>query len=347
MTPSRRKGSRILRWLGRIGLGFLALIALVLVAGAITEVIGQHNARKNFPPRGAMVDIGGRRMHLDCRGHGAPTVVLESGLDTNGSLAWVAVQDKIAGTTRVCSYDRAGIMWSDPKSTPQNADAVAQDLHATLAKAGETGPFVMVGHSLGGPYIMDYTRQYGDQVAGLVFVDASHPDQLKRMAQPKTDLTPVLKFLAWARWTGWTRVLPLTEAQPNVPAATASAANAYTSTSMPAAIAENDALKTSLAQGGQLRTLGARPLVVLTAMKPLPDATLKLTGMTRAQADLFQAEWKALHDDEATWSTRSRHQIVPDSTHYIQIERPDIVVAAVSEVVAQVRADSAHPRAKP
>ncbi|HEY8718158.1 hypothetical protein [Pengzhenrongella sp.] len=84
-------------------------------------------------------------MHLDCRGTGSPTVVFESGLDVNGSLAWDAVHDAIDTTTGACAYDRAGIMWSDPKDSPQSAVAVAEDLHATLAAAGESLPGVLEG----------------------------------------------------------------------------------------------------------------------------------------------------------------------------------------------------------
>jgi len=112
----------------------------------------------SFPLQGKLVDIGGRRIQLDCRGTGSPIVIFESGLDINGSLSWSAVHDEIAKTTRACAYSRAGIMWSDPKDGPQNAKTIAEDLHAALAAAGEKPPFVLVGHSLGGPYIMTYTN---------------------------------------------------------------------------------------------------------------------------------------------------------------------------------------------
>ena len=128
-----------------------------------------------------MIDIGGRSIHLDCRGTGSPTVVFESGLDNYGSMSWAKVQDSVATTTRACAYDRAGVMWSDPSDARQNSDAIASDLHGALTAAGESAPFVLVGHSLGGPYVMAYTKKYGKQVAGLVFVDASHPDQVQRL----------------------------------------------------------------------------------------------------------------------------------------------------------------------
>lgn len=343
--PAARKKSAILRWLKRIGLGLLALIVLVVVGGALFEAIARHNARRDYPAPGKLVDVGGRRMHIDCRGHGAPIVVLESGLDTSGSLAWSAVHDKIAGVTRTCAYDRAGISWSDPKSTVHDADSAALDLHATLAGAGEKGPYVMVGHSLGGPMIMDYTRHYPADVAGLVFVDTSHPDQLERfkgtpMGGP-TKLPLSYRVMAATTWIGWTRLPGASPGQPNAPASATAAAAALMAPSVSAAMAEMKALPESFRQGGQLRTLGDRPLVVLTAMKPYPDAMLKQLKMTRAQGAQVQGMWKAMQDEEAGWSTRSRHQLVPDASHYIQFDRPDVVIAAVTEVVGEVRADQA------
>ena len=169
-----------MRWIRRLGLVLLTIILLAVLIGAGYEVIGRRRAASNFPVQGKLVDIGGRRLQLDCRGAGTPTVVFESGLDMSGSESWSTVHDSIARTTRACAYSRAGIMWSDANSGAQTGKQVAQDLHSALAKAGERAPFVMVGHSLGGPYIMIYTKYFGSDVAGLVFVDPSHPDQVTR-----------------------------------------------------------------------------------------------------------------------------------------------------------------------
>jgi pimeloyl-ACP methyl ester carboxylesterase len=345
--PSTKR-FRILTWLKWIGLGLVSLVLLALIGGASFEAAARAHARKTYPPRGQMVDIGGRKIHVDCRGQGTPTVILESGLDTGGSLAWSKVHDQIAAVTRTCAYDRAGIMWSDRKPGIHDTDGVADDLHATLNAMGEKGPVVMVAHSLGGPLVMDFTRKYGDQVAGVVFVDASHADQLKRMKAAGInipDVPPVMKALVAVTWTGWTRIPSGDSGVPNMPPAAAAAAKAYMSVSVPAALKEEYAIDTIFAQGGKLRTLGDRPLVVLTATKPLPAENLAQLKMTRADANKLQAVWIALHNDEASWSTRSRHQLVPDATHYIQFDRPDVVIAAVKEVVADVRGESAPPAA--
>lgn len=326
--------SSTLRWTKRIGLGLLILVVSLMAFGTAYEFYERGQAHEKYPPPGRMVDIGGRRMHLDCRGEGSPTVVLESGLDVFGSLAWAKVQDELAKRTRTCSYDRAGIMWSEPKSTPQDADTLTQDLHAALASAGILGPLVLVGHSLGGPYIMSYTRHFPDEVQGLVFVDASHPDQMERLPE-KIGNRPVpiaYKILAALAWTGIVRLVP-DESGPWVPDLTKTVSRAYISESAPAVLAEAEAIPTSLQQGGQLRDLGDRPLMVLTAMKPLTDKQMASLGLTPEEGEQYLAALKALTMDQASWSNRSRQQDVPDSGHYIQFQRPDLVIRAVNEVL--------------
>ena len=118
-----------------IVLGVAAFAALLVLAGVVYERLGQYRAARDFPPPGKMVDIGGRRIQLDCRGAGSPTVVFEAGLSVEGSLSWSAVQPKIADHTRACAYSRAGLMWSDSSGAPHSAKQVAQDLHAALTNA--------------------------------------------------------------------------------------------------------------------------------------------------------------------------------------------------------------------
>jgi len=341
MTTKRSFVSRSLKVVKWAAMGVGVLVVAALAGGAIYEQFAKREAFERFPPRGQMVDIGGRRIHLDCRGAGTPTVILESGLDINGSLSWYKIQDEIAKITRTCSYDRAGIMWSDAPPHKQDGDHVAQDLHATLAAAGIDGPLVLIGHSLGGPYMMNYTRQFGSDVKGLVFVDASHPDQIRRLAAPGTkpkppELPAFMYVLAKLSWTGAARLIDL-PGDPDEPKAVTAARNAYLGHSIKGAVAEISALETILNQGGRLRDLGNRPIVVLTAMKPYSLAALAEERLTPKQGAAQQKRWLELHDEEAGWSRRSRHESLSDSGHYVQNDRPDAVIRAADEIVAAVR----------
>jgi pimeloyl-ACP methyl ester carboxylesterase len=130
------------------------------------------------PPesRGAMVDLGGHRLHVDCIGKGTPTVILENGFE-EFSFDWILVQSKVATFTRVCVYDRAGYAWSDPGPKPRTFVQMNLELREALAKLGEHGPFVLVGHLFGGPIVRNFATTYPNDVAGLVFVDGVSEDQ--------------------------------------------------------------------------------------------------------------------------------------------------------------------------
>jgi pimeloyl-ACP methyl ester carboxylesterase len=156
------------RWAKRIGIGIGALVVVAILVGAVSEALMRARVARQYPAAGRLVETGGgRRIQLDCRGSGSPTVVLESGLDTYGSLSWALVHDSIATTSRTCAYSRAGVMWSDAAAGAFDSKTVAEDLHAALTKAGEPAPFVIVGHSLGGPYALIFTGMKGAKVERL------------------------------------------------------------------------------------------------------------------------------------------------------------------------------------
>lgn len=325
----------------RIALGAAAVLALAVLVGVIYEQAGRYRAARDFPPPGRMVDIGGRRIQLDCRGAGSPTVVFEAGQSVDGALSWSAVQPKVAAHTRACAYSRAGLMWSDPSDGPSTAKQVAQDLHAALTRAGEHGPFVMVGQSIGGPYAVTFTRYFGAEVAGLVLVDPSHPDQVARVASYMTESRSLLsRAVMHLGWSGLLRAAApmLLPQAPHQTARDAQAVRAFAPRSFGTQLAEGDATDRTLAEAGAFRDLGNRPLVVLTAMAPYTGGELRGMKITPEQGVQVQALWKQMHDDIASWSTRGTHRLLPGAGHDIQFDDPDAVVDAVLSVVQQVRA---------
>lgn len=322
--------------------GFIALIAITAISGVIYELSSRRQSAQEYPPPGKLVDIGGRRIQLDCRGAGNPTVVFESCLDMSGSLSWAMVHNEIAKTTRACAYSRAGIMWSDPTNLHQNGKSIAEDLHETLSKAGEHGPFILVGHSLGGPYIIIYTKYFGQEVAGLVFVDASHPDQMK--LSNNDDKPTELKLLelrnriaAALNWAGVVRTFTATDkGLPNRPEWVNQAVKAYRSTSLGSMLKEKDASEETLSDAGTFRKFGERPIFVLTAMARFSDQTIANWKLTVEQAKNYKKIGIKMQDELATWSSQSQHQLIPDAGHYIQFDRPDVVISAVRSVVENV-----------
>jgi pimeloyl-ACP methyl ester carboxylesterase len=330
------------RWLKRIAVGVAALVVIALLFGASYELFMRRRALSTFPVRGRMVDVGGgRRMQIDCRGAGSPTVVLESGLDYLGSLSWVTVHDSIATTSRVCAYSRAGIMWSDASDAAFDVTSVARDLHAALAAAGERAPYVLVGHSIGGPYVMSFTHAYPAEVKGVVLVDASHPEQFARFRDVtgKSLVPPPgeVKLGAALAWTGLVRLLTAGAPPPSWPMETRRVAPSFLPLSVAALAKETPAVPATLAAARGMQQLDDRPLVVLTAGLEQPQAALRAMGLTREQGIRVRDAARVLHDDQASWSRQGRHELVPDASHYIQFDRPDVVVRATREVVDAVR----------
>ncbi|HVN01242.1 MAG TPA: alpha/beta fold hydrolase [Caulobacteraceae bacterium] len=331
----------MLKWLRR---GAAALVGLVLVAvagGAAYEATSRAKARESYPPPGRLVDLGGRRLQLDCRGEGSPVVVFQSGLDAMGSLSWSRVHDDVAKVTRACAYSRAGLMWSDPSPWRFSAGGAADDLHQALLVAGERPPYVLVAHSLGGPYALVYAHRYAFEIAGLVLVEASHPDQAARLdAAAGRSIRPESSQLALGDALAWTGLVRLVTARdpfgpPGTPAAVAGPGRAYLPSSVHALRAETDAVPATLAAARADTDLGDLPLIVLTRGTSAAPSGVKLPPGAAARID---AAWRALQDDETHWSTRGRHEVVADATHYIQFDRPDAVVDAVRDVVRQARA---------
>ena len=145
------------------------LFGLLLIA----QAYAQDTDKQKYPPPGRLIDIGGRKLHLHCAGDGSPTVILVAGGGAF-SIDWAIVQPKIERTTRVCSYDRAGLAWSDSGPADETVEQTISDLQMLLKNAGEKGPFLLVGASVAGIYIQAYQRAFPKEVAGLVFTNSSN-----------------------------------------------------------------------------------------------------------------------------------------------------------------------------
>jgi len=161
--------------MGRMHATALAIVLLPELALATTP-----------PSPGTLVDLGGHKLHVHCTGKGSPTVVVENGLG-DYSFDWILVQEKVASFTRICTYDRAGYGWSDTGPKPRTFAQINLELHDALTKLGESGPFLLVGHSYGGPVARNFALTYPQEVVGMVFVDSAH-EGLRVSIGPKKTL---------------------------------------------------------------------------------------------------------------------------------------------------------------
>ena len=206
------------RWIRGVFVIIILMLMGSMIIGFLYQEIAMYLDWKQFPPPGEMVDVGGYKLHLFCLGSGSPTVVLEAGLGDNW-LSWGLVQEKIAGFTHVCAYDRAGLGWSESSRGSLTTPQVAESLHTLLINAGVPGPYILVGHSLGGITIRSFAHQYPENVVGMVLVDSPHENQLllfpkEVMEYELQNLAGLTKTLTLCRLIapiGVTRLLGLTE----------------------------------------------------------------------------------------------------------------------------------------
>ena len=151
-------------------MGLIAAVAALIAAAVLYQLAGAARGRRRFGPSGVLLDMGGHRLHAVCRGSGRPVVLLESGIAAS-SLSWSAVQPAIATLTRVCAYDRAGLAWSDPPSSPRSFARIVDELALVLDRIAPGERVVLVGHSFGSFVVRAYAARRPDRVVGLVLVD--------------------------------------------------------------------------------------------------------------------------------------------------------------------------------
>jgi pimeloyl-ACP methyl ester carboxylesterase len=339
-VPARSPVRRILRWIRYLLTGFVILLLALLCAGGVYEAIESHRDRRLFHAPGQLVDIGGYRLHVYCTGGGSPTVILEAG-GGNPWLSWYKVQPQVAQFTRVCSYDRAGLGWSDPSPKPRTTQVIAEELHTLLHTAGITGPFVVVGHSLGGMDARMFAAQYPSEVVGMVLVDSSHPDQDDRFPPEAKKLAVASQYVIRAMQITLPVGLPRLLASRSVPAEVRHEFCAvFCRKQFLAAVrAEAAAQGENSAQVRSLGPLGNLPLIVLSHD---PDK-VKFPGNLNEPVN---RAWGEMQEEQAHLSTNGSHLVVKGAGHDIQIDKPEAVVNAIRKVVGQAKAAS-QPTVKP
>ncbi|MBV9927537.1 MAG: alpha/beta fold hydrolase [Acidobacteria bacterium] len=289
----------------------LALCVAVAAQGGLAR--GWQSVAAGPPQAEARVDVGGRRLNIKCSGVGAvgaPTVILESGFG-NSSGVWERVQPEVAKFARVCSYDRAGLGGSDPAPTPRTVVAVTEDLHALLTNAKVPGPYVLVGHSLGGLLARLYASYYPSEVAGMVLVDSAHEDEADRGVAliPPDTLKAMLKAA---------KPSDLVVSHPN----------------------ESLDLCSMRALMEALNWHADIPLVVLTQGVPYRAEDYA----NPALAPKYYQLHLEMQRDLVGRSPRGRQVIAERSGHFIHQDQPELVVNAIRQVFEEVKSKNSGHR---
>lgn len=315
VSTSKRRSRGCLPWLGA---GLATLLGLALV-GYIYEPLAEAADAKAYPPPGQLVDVGSYRLHINCTGSGSPTVVIVAGAGDWSTRWGGVVQPEVAKTVRVCTYDRAGLGWSEAAPLPGDAAQFAKELHTLLQNANVPGPYVMVGHSLGGFVVRIFAHDYASEVAGVVLVDSMNP---KQVTQSQSNFLARLYSLQ----AGLTRfgvgrlIVKLLGLASSMPPNEETYWPQYIrSQSLQASASEYQGLPASAAEATAVKSFDDLPLIVLTAK--LNDNP----GWPEWQAELLQL------------SSNSQHLFAENSGHVIQADEPKAAIAAILQMVEHVR----------
>lgn len=250
----------------------LALLILAIGGLALYQAVATANDQRYFPPPGQLVDVGGFRMHIFCIGEGNPTVILDS-LFPGTVSNWGWVQPEIARATRVCAYDRSGLGWSEPGPEPRTAEQAARELHNLLTNGEISGPYILVGHSLGGLTSRMYASMYPDQVAGMVLVEGTNPDSWIQRRIPEgvgadrnmLAMTPLLARLGIFRLG----LLRFFSSDPDLPEQQRKELQAFFDTTKfwETVLAVDNSFSQSLEEVRHASDLGGKPLVIVLGSK--------------------------------------------------------------------------------
>ena len=348
--------------ISHLSFGLDALRARVIVLLLLLSVIAvgqQKDKQPRYSPPGKLVDVGGYRLHLNCTGKSGPTVVLIAGAG-DFSFDWGLVQPGVSRFTRGCSYDRAGLAWSDPGPTPRTMRQEAYELHMLLKAARVEAPYVLVGHSVGGLIARVYAEQYAGEVAGMVLVDSTHedttlmlqgkliriregakgaavpPTQTMRSSPPKPPAAEdIEQFKLNQKMFGAPKTEPPFDKLP----ASTQAMRLWFRSQPPRAAAGPDFWAEELqamymARAKTPHQLGDKPLVVLLA-KP---------GVGNPPPGITADEWKRVNEEKrqqkvglTDLSRNSKLMVAERSGHHIQLDEPYVVTDAIRLVVEAVR----------
>jgi len=303
------------RWTTRVLVGLCSLIVVTALTGAAYQSVATRRDLAVTPPPGQLVDIGGYRLHLWCTGNGAPAVILDTGLG-GSSAGWYFVQPDVARFTRVCSYDRAGMGYSDPGPSPRTARRIASELARLLDRSGVAGSVVLVGASIAGFNVRVFASDHPELAAGLVLVDASHEadaHEVPRMAR----FVPLLSTVGVFRLFGVSfghRVESLPPSVRRYAQATSFRAAGYQ-----AAADEIIHIRETVSEVRSSRRKLTIPVVVVTGARGADE------------------NWRQLQQDLTSLSERGCLMIARQSGHVVSVDQPEVVVDAIRRVVETAR----------
>lgn len=328
------------------------LLYVLAAAGAAGIAYQQIGLRRTPRAPGALVDVGGHRLHASCSGRGDPFVLLESAI-AGSSLSWALVQPEIAKLTEVCAYDRAGLAWSDPPSCPRTLSSILDDLSSLIARVAGGRPLVLVGHSFGSLVVRAYAARHPGRIVGVVMVDPPiewlpmTPDRA-RLLWGGRQMSRIGSMLAQVGVVRLCLAL-LTGGAPGAPRRFVKIFGPTTARTLERMVGEVRKLPPSIhpfvqalwCQPKCFRAMGdymqaferdAAAMMALELPREIPVIVISSRDQTSDQM--------AAHRALAGRSGEGRHVVAAHSRHWIQFDEPGVIVGAVSDLLRSRQSSS-------
>lgn len=338
-------------WVDQMGVATASAIVMLLSFGRSDAgpqpAVAAGPTLVSYARPGLLVTIpSGGRINIRCTGAGSPTVILTAGAGDQ-SLTWQGIQSALPRSVRVCAWDRPGFGFSDPGTEALDVVHLTDSLEAALVVAMIEPPYVLVGHSLGSFETLMFAFRHPKDVSGIVLVDPAGPFQDERLAKAAPATYALIDGFQTSQTAHLRHCILEMEKRPVTDDDCLMKPVEDYPVELNLALIRIDSdvavkkeflsLLDSMFSGLDSRelkqawhSLGAIPLIVLTAGKPPP---IPVKGAAEAQMSAFQAEWSKMHDDMAALSNHGVNRLVPDATHYIHHERPQVVVDVINEVI--------------
>jgi len=329
------------------------VLVILLVAGSVYQFAGARRSARQYPPPGTFIDIDGQRLHTVCAGGGRPTVLFESGIAAS-SLSWARVLPAVAGFTRACVYDRAGLGWSESARTPRTVARLVAELHGVLTSSSTGGSAVLVGHSFGAFLVCVYAREHPDGIAGLVLLDP--PSEWREMTRRQARLLwggiQLSRIGGLLARVGVVRACLALVARgaPGIPRNVVRIFGATTARTVERLVGEVRKLPAEVhpivqalwcqpkcfrAMAEHLAAL-EEATIAASRVASLPDVPLVIVSSNDQSPDTMSR-----HRALARLSSKGRHLIATGSGHWIQFDEPGLVVAVVRDIVDRARQSDA------
>lgn len=324
------------RWF-KVIIGIATLLVVLLTTGTIYQSNATAHDMALYPAPGELIAVDGSDMHIYCVGEGSPTVIFEAGLGGT-YMDWVLVQPIIGEQTRACTYDRSGMGYSDFVGASMDTDMIARRLYQLLNAAQVEGPFVLVGHSIGGIHVRSFYEMHPEDVVGMVLIDSSHENQGQYLPEPPVivdmfyTVAPFLARIGALRFLRIANQNIVTNDLTHEQIAQTSAL--YNRLDFWLALqTENQMAIADTSQQGAPSSMGDLPLIVISQ---------DVAGMEANEPEMANL-WLELQGELAMLSTESTHVVAENSGHYVHYDRPQIVIDNILSMLQTLQ--GSQPRA--